>query len=314
MKTSNYIITIPEPCHEDWNKMLPDAKGKFCNSCQKSVYDFTTKTDAEITSILMENEGKDLCGHLFKSQLNRPLKISIPYHLLPKQIPYHKAFAIACFIVFGTMLFSCTNEQNQKIETIEVLDHKELENHDNVLGGMMVPMIDSVPQNLEVMSVISETSVSGSMSVEVPPMIVDSIPEIQVQDEQSAIYDKVTYAGGLSYTRIDNPNTILEIDTAQEKTTSIEETINNKELELTVFPNPNNGVFNIKYELKTKSNVMIEIYDIKGIRVKTLVNQLNQYEGKYTIPSDLSDLTNGTYICRLIKNDKVESTKIILTR
>ena len=54
MKT--IAISIPKPCHEDWNKMTPDAKGAFCASCQKSVYDFSNKTDQEIISVFEKEE------------------------------------------------------------------------------------------------------------------------------------------------------------------------------------------------------------------------------------------------------------------
>jgi hypothetical protein len=67
MKTSNIIVRIPEPCHEDWNKMEPDSKGKFCNSCSKAVFDFSTKTDVEIKDILLEYKDQKVCGH-FKNR------------------------------------------------------------------------------------------------------------------------------------------------------------------------------------------------------------------------------------------------------
>ena len=32
---------IPNPCHEDWNKMTPEDKGRHCSVCDKVVIDFT---------------------------------------------------------------------------------------------------------------------------------------------------------------------------------------------------------------------------------------------------------------------------------
>lgn len=67
------VISIPEPCHEDWAKMTPTEKGKFCNSCAKEVVDFTNKTDEDLVKILSKN--KNLCGRIKHSQLDREVKL-----------------------------------------------------------------------------------------------------------------------------------------------------------------------------------------------------------------------------------------------
>ncbi len=67
------IISIPEPCHEDWAKMTATEKGKFCSVCTKEVFDLTSKTDEELVKILTES--KDACGRVKKSQLNREVKM-----------------------------------------------------------------------------------------------------------------------------------------------------------------------------------------------------------------------------------------------
>jgi len=67
----NLKITIPEPCHEDWSKMTKTDKGKFCNSCAKEVFDFTTFSDEQLIK-QFEKEG-DLCGRVTTKQLDRDL-------------------------------------------------------------------------------------------------------------------------------------------------------------------------------------------------------------------------------------------------
>lgn len=54
----NYAISIPKPCHEDWSKMTPSEKGRFCQSCSKSVIDFTQMSQQSIETYLVANNQK----------------------------------------------------------------------------------------------------------------------------------------------------------------------------------------------------------------------------------------------------------------
>ena len=49
---SKFKITIPKPCHEDWNAMTPEETGRFCSVCTKGVVDFTNKTTEEIHPVI----------------------------------------------------------------------------------------------------------------------------------------------------------------------------------------------------------------------------------------------------------------------
>lgn len=47
-----FKIEIQNPCHEDWNTMTPEAKGRFCGSCEQIVIDFTGMIPREIATTL----------------------------------------------------------------------------------------------------------------------------------------------------------------------------------------------------------------------------------------------------------------------
>jgi hypothetical protein len=69
----DFKISIPTPCHEDWNKMSPNgngpiAIGRYCGSCEKTVIDFTNKKSDEIKSILV-NATEQVCGRFKKSDV-----------------------------------------------------------------------------------------------------------------------------------------------------------------------------------------------------------------------------------------------------
>jgi len=131
MENSNEIkISIPKPCHEDWNKMTPNEKGSFCGKCCKTVVDFTNKSPEEIRTTLLAESGKKVCGRFMSDQLDEKPKsninLNIPLYLLPKNISYRKAFAIALFFAFGTSLFSCRTTEDHLVGDIAFVDSTQI--------------------------------------------------------------------------------------------------------------------------------------------------------------------------------------------
>lgn len=78
--SSNFKIQISNPCHEKWGEMIDNNTGKFCNSCQKSVVDFTNFSDRELRSWFAGNQGKS-CGRFKPEQLDRLIRVKENYTL-----------------------------------------------------------------------------------------------------------------------------------------------------------------------------------------------------------------------------------------
>jgi len=87
-------ITIPEPCHESWDKMTQAEKGKFCGSCQKVVVDFSKMSDAELIAYFKKPKDS-VCGRFKEDQLNRVM--APPRKRLP-WIRYFFQIAIPAFL------------------------------------------------------------------------------------------------------------------------------------------------------------------------------------------------------------------------
>ena len=79
------------------------------------------------------------------------------------------------------------------------------------------------------------------------------------------------------------------------------------------YPNPFNPSTTINYSIKKDGLVKLEIINILGERVKTLINE-RQSSGNYKVTFDASSLASGIYIYRLIVNDYVAAKKMILLK
>jgi predicted RecA/RadA family phage recombinase len=76
MKKEIYVH-IPEPCHENWEKMTPVQQGRFCESCCKQVVDFSQMSDKQILGVLSKTTNKT-CGRFSADQLERPIVQQAP--------------------------------------------------------------------------------------------------------------------------------------------------------------------------------------------------------------------------------------------
>ena len=145
---TNFKISIPKPCHEDWNKFTPDEKGAFCKVCSKSVHDFTKKTVKEIQTVLVEemSAGNKVCGRFNEDQLAHDtptLKGEMP-KLDPYALNFQrlKKFALALFLVFGGFLFNSTKSTAQKI----IMGKMAMPQYNEHVRGEIVIAKDPEPQ------------------------------------------------------------------------------------------------------------------------------------------------------------------------
>jgi hypothetical protein len=79
------------------------------------------------------------------------------------------------------------------------------------------------------------------------------------------------------------------------------------------YPNPFNPTTNINFSLEKSSNVTLEIYNILGQRVATLVNKYMQ-TGSYTFQFDASKLSSGVYIYRIEAGEFNSARKMIVLK
>jgi len=200
MKDQNIIIRIAEPCHEDWNKMTPDANGAFCGSCQKSVFDFTNKTDDEIKDILMHYKDQKMCGRFKTTQIDRPLNLRVNLNEMPRNMSISRMFALAMLLCFGSHLFACYDLQGKIIQGIEVVSDEDDKNK-KVLGQTVALPKEKEEEKVKGKVKCTETlkgdidmsMVAGGISVVYKePVKDDSVKLVEPKIEDKMIMGKVS--------------------------------------------------------------------------------------------------------------------------
>jgi hypothetical protein len=79
------------------------------------------------------------------------------------------------------------------------------------------------------------------------------------------------------------------------------------------YPNPFNPSTIIKYEISEQSFVILQIYDVLGRLVKTLVNE-EEPAGNYTIRFDAHSFPNGIYFYKLRAGNYSQIKKMVLIK
>jgi hypothetical protein len=96
---------------------------------------------------------------------------------------------------------------------------------------------------------------------------------------------------------------VIEVDAGLPKVFALEQN----------YPNPFNPSTTIRYQLPVASEVKLEVYDVLGKKIATLVNE-RQSAGSYQVVWNASGLSSGTYFYRLQAGTFVETKKMIMVK
>ena len=86
-----------------------------------------------------------------------------------------------------------------------------------------------------------------------------------------------------------------------------------------IRPNPYNLSASIQYELPSSARVTLEIFDVNGRRVRTLVDGEQQARGPHVIEWKADDdrgvrVSSGVYFCRLQAGSSMSTAKLVLVK
>ncbi len=82
---------------------------------------------------------------------------------------------------------------------------------------------------------------------------------------------------------------------------------------LSAYPNPFNATTTISFDLNNPQQTRLDIYDIQGRKITTLLNEYKQ-AGHYNVHFDASEYASGVYLYRLQAGDYSESKRVVLLK
>jgi hypothetical protein len=302
-----FQFSIPKPCHEDWNKMSPQEKGRFCDKCSKTVHDFSSQSQNEIQEYLKVHEHEKICGHFRNNQLKKPIRVEIMYRSFFNRLSLSQAFILSLLIVFGTTLLSCKTHTNDIVGEI------------NLTSPVKKDSIKNDSTNLYLRGEVSSKEII--ISTEPKPIqrfkklnledTVIQLPEVNIEEESINIYDR-SIVGLMTvsiscFQEIDNSN--------QEESNEIsaaDELVNRKNKESDIYPIPASDIVNLILKLSEETKVTIELFDLKGRQIRMLQPSQRMSEGEHNLQFDVSELPPATYLLRIVKYDSVETKRIVV--
>lgn len=308
-------LSIPKPCHEDWDAMTQADKGRFCGSCQKTVIDFTGMSDRQLVAFF-KKPPSSVCGRVYNDQLHRDIVIP------GKRIPWMRYFFQFTWPAFVLFLKSCGVKDNVKGK-VKIESGKNISKQEPIeIVGMMFPEITTVDTSKpvakkpvvkgelmgdvqRVQEIDSVETVTGSIVQEIDtaykPMDTVFIQAYETKAVQIMM-------GGISVCRVEKVE--------QEKDSAAENVKINKEIKFMAYPNPvrAGSSLNVSFESSEDLPQLVQLLSSSG----QLISQTKQNEKRFNrvinlqIPSNVSP---GIYFLKMVtKNKGVKTAKIIVEK
>lgn len=335
-KKKALTLTIPEPCGENFNEMIPVKGGKFCGSCEKTIVDFRTMSDGQILHFYKKNNGK-ICGVFNEVQLNK----AMPFPLAVKPNRNWKAVAaLTAGLMFSGGVFGQT--VTPKSGDLSIMEQV-------VVNGETVNESTQTPTKILKGRVVNGEEVLIGASIIIKGTTigtatdVDGLFELPIPSDFNEFEVTVSYTGFESQTLLFNdkypvPSNQIDISLAfhpnmgmimgimimeeapicEVTPVPVEEISPNaptkkgfsENKQMTIFPNPFVEDIRVSYDFEETGDYLFHVYDSNGRLLFAKTFYLLKGEQAVDLDMATQDLVNGAYILQISDNkDRILATK-----
>ncbi len=113
-------LSIPNPCQANWDEMDPAANTRFCESCNRTVHDFSSLTRRQAAG-LVENSSGRLCARITYDRRGRIEFLREPRRPLTHVRGWFGQLAVLAVSALGSDAVSLAQPPARQIE-VRVLD------------------------------------------------------------------------------------------------------------------------------------------------------------------------------------------------
>ncbi|MCC6702879.1 MAG: carboxypeptidase-like regulatory domain-containing protein [Fluviicola sp.] len=210
MKTQK--ITIPSPCTIGWKNMQDTANGKFCQSCNKIIPDFSRLPDFQIRSIIEQTDG-DVCGRISLSQLNR-IRVgssSVSHSNTEENNSFLKVAVLTGVMLSSISLSAATPKQSPflslpSIDVSTIVPETNSLEGDIEISGVVVDQLNKEPIVFANVKLIVDgytygatTDLDGKFKLMLPESLLDKVVSLSIQ---AIDYETTTVNVKLSKNRV----------------------------------------------------------------------------------------------------------------
>ena len=305
-------ISIPKPCHQDWNQMTPEERGRFCSSCNKTVVDFSDKTENEILNFINSHRNENICGRFRNDQLAEPVRIELPLPVYYSNLSFLNTFLLALLFCFGTSLFACSTPGNDTLGEMTIHIPKTSVQHIADTVKTTAPA-NYPPPGYMILGEV-EFFTKGKVALEpdtAESSVVDTInlPPVDIIEIRK-LMSRCYVVGSLTVeTTLVNESLDGDSDSVPEKSVVPNDEIN---FFISVYPNPSDGLLSIQLQPDAEQYVQIDLFDESGRLIRNLVPTLMMQSELRTLQFDVSDQPPGIYFVRISAEDKVKTEKVVI--
>ncbi|GGG54200.1 hypothetical protein GCM10011414_24940 [Croceivirga lutea] len=349
-----FKVTIPEPCHEDWNTMTPTQKGRFCELCSKEVQDFTFKSNTQIAAILANNDS--ICGRFRKSQLNHHVSTASSNRL------QHLGLAFS----FTSLLTLCApaeaQEQKATIEQVHFLGAPALVQEQpsiiplNIKGTVLdetnVPLPGAnivlkgttyatvtdfdgnfeleIPEELKNLNSIIEINYIGFITKSVNIETINKNNSVQLVMSEDMLGEVIVVGYAVKkpnifrrflnlFKRKDylKEEEICELPPIEVATDLPNQKVENnfEKSKMAVWPNPVSKQINLEYDLPNAGEYTLSLLPInQPFSTEIMLAKSYKKAGTQSEILEIPNVANGVYVLKLKANGFEEQHKIIVEK